>query len=131
VISLPSIRLTVTAFVYLTAISLGAGILVVNPARFLLIVPLLTGTVLLGHAMKTGKLDELGHATMWLWAGVLALIVVGMVTEAVLQADVSPLAEIPVARVFGTFCLISLVVAAYIRGIQRAPTEESHSSAIT
>jgi len=129
-IALPSIRLTITALVYSTAISLGAGILVVNPARFLLIVPLLTSIVLLGHAIKTANFDELGYATMWLWAGVLALVIVGAVTETVLQADVSPLAEIPVARVLGTFSLIVILIAAYIRGIQRAPTEGSQSSTI-
>lgn len=130
-IALPSIRLIIPVFMYYTAISLGAGILVVNPARFLLIIPLLTSTVLLGHAIKTANLDELGYATMWLWAGVLALVVVGSVTEVVLQADVLPLAEIAVARVLATFSLIAILIAAYIRGIHRAPIEGSQSSTMT
>jgi hypothetical protein len=130
-IALPSIRLTVTAFAYYMTIFLGTGILVVNPARFLLIIPLLTGTVLLGHAIKTANLDELGYAIMWLWAGALALVIVGAVSETVVQADVPPLAEVPVARVLGTFGLITILVAAYVRGIQRAPTEGSQSSTIT
>jgi hypothetical protein len=127
--SLPSIRLIVAAFVYFTAISLGAGILVVNPARFLLIVPLITGVVLLGNAIKTTNLDELGYATMWLWAAVLALSVAGMVIEEfILQGDIAPLAEIPVARVLGTFSLITVLVAAYIRGIQTAAQKGTQAS---
>jgi len=126
--ALPSIRLTVAAFVYFTAISLGAGILVVNSARFLFILPLITGATLLGHAIKTANLNKLGYATMWLWAGVLALVVIGAVAEIVLRADVPPLAEIPVARVLGTFSLITIVVAAYVHGIQRATTEGSQRS---
>jgi hypothetical protein len=129
--ALPSIRLTVTAFVYFTAISLGAGILVVNSARFLLIVPLITGAILLGHAVKTANLNKLGYATMWLWAGVLGLVVIGAVAEIVLQADVPPLAEIPVVRVLDTFSLIAIVVAAYIHGIQRATIEGSQRSITT
>jgi hypothetical protein len=129
--SLPSIRLIGTAFVYLTAIALGAGILVVNPARCLLIVPLTTGVVLLGHAVKTANLNKLRYATMWLWAGVLGLVVIGAVAEIVLQADVPPLAEIPVVRVLGTFSLIAIVVAAYIHGIQRATIEGSQRSITT
>ena len=127
--SLPAIHLIVAAFVYFTAISLGAGILVVNPARFLLIVPLITGVVLLGHAVKTTNLDELGYATMWLWAAVLALSVAGTVTEEfILQGDVSPLAEIPVARILGTFSLITILVAVYTRSVRTATQEESQSS---
>ena len=127
--SLPSIRLIVAVFVYFAAISLGAGILMVNPARFLLIIPLLTGAVLLGHAVKTANLDELGYASMWLWAAVLALSVAGIVTEEfILQRDVSPLAEIPVTRVLGTFSLITILVAAYIRGVQTATQDGSQSS---
>jgi len=127
--SLPSIRLIVAAFVYFTAISLGAGILVVNPARFLLIVPLITGVVLLGNAIKTTNLDELGYATMSLWAAVLALSVAGMVIEEfILQGDIAPLAEIPVARVLGTFSLITVLVAAYIRGIQTAAQKGTQAS---
>jgi hypothetical protein len=119
--SLPSIHLVVAAFVYFTAISLGAGILVVNPARFLLIIPLITGVVLLGHAIKTTNLDELGYATMWLWAAVLALSVAGTIAEEfILQGDVSPLAEISAARVLGTFSLITVLIAAYMCGIQTA-----------
>ncbi|WP_071933146.1 hypothetical protein [Halodesulfurarchaeum formicicum] len=129
--ALPSIRLTVTAFVYFTAISLGAGILVVNPARFLLIVPLITGAILLGHAVKSAYLNKLGYATMWLWTGVLALVVIGAVAEIVLQADVLPLAEIPVARVLGTFSLIAIVVAAYIHEKQRATIEGGQRSITT
>ena len=129
--ALPSIRLTVTAFVYFTAASLGAGILVVNPARFLLIVPLINGAVLLGHAVKTANLNKLRYATMWLWAGVLGLVVIGAVAEIVLQADVPPLAEIPVVRVLGTFSLIAIVVAAYIHGIQRATIGGSQRSITT
>lgn len=115
--SLQSIRFIITVWVYFTTIVLGTGILVVNPARFLLIVPFITATVLIGHAKKTTNLDELGYATMWLWAGVLALVVIGAVAEIVLQADVPPLAKIPVARVLGTFSLIGIEVTAYIRGI--------------
>lgn len=127
--SLLSISLIVAAFVYFTAISLGAGILVVNPARFLLIVPLITGAVLLGHAVKTTNLDELGYATMWLWAAVLVLSVAGMIIEMfIFQGDVAPLAEIPVARVLGTFSLISILVAAYIRCIQTATQKENQAS---
>ena len=130
--SLPSIRLIVTAFVYFTAISLGAGILVINPARFLFIVPLMTGAALLGHAVKTANLNKLGYAAMWLWAVVLALTVVGMITEEfIVRGDVSPLAELPVARVLGTFCLIAIIVAAYIRGIQRATPEGGQRLLIT
>ncbi len=119
--SLGLIRLIVAAFVYFTTISLGAGILVINPARFLLIIPLITGVALLGHAVKTTSLDELGYATMWLWAAVLALSVAGTITEEfMLQGDVAPLAEIPVARVLGTFSLITVLIASYMRGIQTA-----------
>jgi hypothetical protein len=127
--ALPSVRLIVTALVYFTAISLGAGVLVVNTAPFLLTVPLLTGAVLLGHAVKTTNLNELGYATMWLWGAVLALSVAGTVTEQfLLQGNVSPLAEIPVVRVLGTFSLITILVAAYMRGIQTATQKRTQVS---
>jgi hypothetical protein len=85
--------------------------------------------VLLGHAVKTANLDTLGYATMWLWAGVLGLIVAGTATEEfVLQGDVSPVAEIPVVRVLGTFSLITILVGAYIRGVQTATHEGSQRS---
>ena len=129
--ALPSIRLTIATFVYFTAISLGAGILVVNSARFLFILPVITGAILIGHAIKTTNLNKLGYATMWLWAGVLALVVIGAVAEIVLQSDVPPLAEIPVARVLSTFSLIAIVVTAYVRGIQRATVEGSQRSVTT
>ena len=129
--ALTSIRLIVTAVVYFTAISLGAGVLVVNTAPLLLTVPLLTGAVLFGHAVKTANLDELGYATMWLWAAVLALSVAGMAAEEfILQRDIAPLAEIPVARVLGTFSLITILVAAYMRGIQTA-TQKGNQVSVT
>ena len=61
----------------------------------------------------------------------LALVVIGAVAEIVLQADVPPLAEVPVARVLGTFSLIAIIVAAYIHGIQRTTIEESQQSITT
>lgn len=129
--ALPSIRLIVTTVVYFTVISLGAGILVINTAPFLFTVPLLAGSVLLGHAIKTTNLDELGYATMCLWAAVLALGTAGMVTEEfILHRDVSPLAEIPVVRVLGTFSLITIPVVAYGRGVQTA-AEEGDQSLVT
>ncbi len=129
-ISLHSIRLIVAAFVYCTAISLGAGILLTTPVRALLIIPLITGVVLLGHAIQTTNLDELGYATIWLWAAVLALSVAGTITEEfMIQGDVAPLAEISVARVLGTFSLITVLIAAYMRGIQTAAQKETRASA--
>lgn len=119
--SLPSIRLIITVSVYVTATTLGTGILVLNPPRFLLVVPLITGTALLGHAVKTTNLDELGYATMWVWAAVLAVSAIGTTIETfILQGEVAPLADIPSARVLGTFGLIGVLVAAYIRGIRTA-----------
>jgi hypothetical protein len=107
--------------VYFTAITSGTGILVLNPARFPLVVPLITGTVLLGHAVKTTNLDELGYATMWVWAAVLALSAIGTTIETfIIQGEVAPLADIPGARVLGTFGLVSILVAAYSRGIRTA-----------
>jgi hypothetical protein len=118
-----SLHLTVTVLVYFTAISLGAGLFVVNTDRgLLLLVPVLVGAVLLGHAVKTAHLDELGYAIMWAWAGLLAVSVVGTVTEVfVLQGAVSPVAEPHVARVLGTFSFVTVLVVAYLRGVRTAP----------
>lgn len=119
-----SLRFLFTALVYVTAIALGAGVFVVNQPRLLVVVPLVTGGVLLGHAAKSGTLDELGRAIMWLWAAVLAISVVGTVTEAfVLYGAVAPLVEIPV-RVLGTFTLVAVLVAAYVRGVRGESGDE-------
>jgi len=115
-------RFLFTALVYVTAIALGAGVFVVNQPRLLVVVPLATGGVLLGHAVKSGNLDALGRAIMWLWAVVLAVSVVGTVTEEfVLRGAVAPLVETPAVRVLGTFGLVAILVAAYVRGMRREP----------
>jgi|AntRauMinimDraft_4_1070384.scaffolds.fasta_scaffold06097_1 hypothetical protein len=117
--ALRSIRLTLSILVHFTALTLGAGPLVINPVRALLVVPILTGVVLLGHAVKTSHLDELGYGIVWLWVALLALTVGGVAIEAIiLRQDMPPLVEIPVARVLGTIGLIIILVTTYIRGVQ-------------
>jgi hypothetical protein len=123
------IRLPLSILVYFAAITLGTGLLVIDPLRVLLIVPLLTCAVLLGHAVKTGHLDELGYATMGLWAAVLVLIVGGLTIEAVIfHRDMPPVVEIQVARVLGTVGLITILGSIYIRGVQRARRDEGRGT---
>lgn len=123
------IRRALSGLVYVTAITLGAGLLVVHPVRALLAVPILTGIVVLGHAVKTNQLDELGYATMWLWAAVLVLSAGWMVIEGGVLAhrNSPPVVEIPVARVLGTLGLLAVLVAAYVRGVQQAGRDERQS----
>ncbi|WP_089667490.1 hypothetical protein [Halobacterium jilantaiense] len=126
---LRSLRLVVTASVYFTAVSLGAGIFVVDPVRPLLFVPVCTGAVLLGHAVTTANLDELGYAIMGLWTGVLSLSVLGAVTDAFLsQRAVPPVVTLPAARVLGTVGLVAILVAAYVHRVRRdRPVEHQRS----
>lgn len=115
------IHRALSILVYFTAITLGVGVLVINPVRRLLVAPVLIGVAALGHAVKTAHLDELGYATMWLWLAVLALAVGGMaVEEFVLPRNVPPVVEIPVARVLGTLGLVTVLAATYVRGVRRA-----------
>ncbi|QDX41130.1 hypothetical protein [Salarchaeum sp. JOR-1] len=107
--------------VYFAALTLGSSILVVNPVRPLVVVPLLSVVVLLGHAVKTNHLDQIGYATMWLWVFVLGLSVGGLAVEAVLvHREIQPLVDIPVARVLGTVVLLAVPVTSYLRGVQKS-----------
>lgn len=122
-------RLLLSVLVYFTALTFGTSLLVIDPVRVLFIVPLLTCVVLLGHAVKTRHLDELGYATMWLWAAVLTLIVGGLTVEAViLHRDMPPVVEIQVARVLGTFGLIAVLVTIYIRTVKRSRRDENRET---
>ncbi|MEE6208964.1 hypothetical protein U3A55_02180 [Salarchaeum sp. III] len=107
--------------VYFTALTLGSSILVVTPVRTLIVVPLLSVVVLLGHAVKTNQLDQIGYATMWLWIFILALSVGGLAVEVlVVHREIPPLVDIPVARVLGTVALIAVPVTIYLRGVQKS-----------
>ncbi len=107
--------------VYFTAITLGVGVLVIHPARRLLVAPVLTGVAAVGHAAKTAHLDELGYATMWLWLAVLALAVGVMAVEAfVLPRNLPPVVELPVARALGTLGLATVLATTYVRGVRSA-----------
>ena len=125
--TLRSVRWLCSILVYFTAITYGTGIFVVRPARPLLVVPVLTGGVLLSHAVATTQLDAVGDATMWLWTVVLALVGGGLVAEEFVHRDIPPIVDIPVARTFGTLGLIAALITAYVRNVQRAKQGETRS----
>jgi hypothetical protein len=119
--ALHRLRLLISVFIYFVATTLGTGVLVVNPVRILLIVPVLTVVALLAHAVGTSNLNQFGHAALWLWSVILILTVCGLTVEHVVIAqNVPPLAGIPVVRLCGTLGLIAVLVIDYIRGIQGA-----------
>ena len=123
-----SLRRLVSLLVYFTAFTLGTSLFVIDPVRVLLVVPLLTGVVLLGHAAKTGHLDEVGYAVVWLWGAVFALSVGGLVVEIfLLYRDIPALVDIPVARILGTVMLTAVPVTVYLRGVQRTRRERGSS----
>lgn len=114
-----------SVIVYFFAISLGAGVFVVNPPRVLLIMPILTGCLLLGHAVKTAHLDELGYATLWLWIALFFLQIglqLGWLIWETIQVhrEISPLVGFPEARFLGTVWLLAVLFISYIRGVKRA-----------
>ena len=77
-----AIRTLLTVLVYGFCISLGSTLLLPNPTDPLLAVPLGSGTLLLGHALHTGRLDELGTAIVGLWASLLlATVALGVASE--------------------------------------------------
>lgn len=118
------LRLLLTGILYSAAIVLGAGILVVDPPRPLLGIPVLVGGGLIIHASKTAQLDELGYAIMGLWATLLALSVSTGIAETVLFSRTrAPVAEIPVAQVIGTFGLSIVLVSGYVYLIDRERLE--------
>jgi hypothetical protein len=118
--AVPSIRRCLSVLVYFAAISLGAGLLVADPTRPLLVVPVSVAVVLLVRALTTATLDELGHATMWLWVAIFALSVGGGLFESFVvgQHDVPSLAEVPAARTVGTFGLSTVLVAVYAHTVR-------------
>ncbi|KAB1197067.1 MULTISPECIES: hypothetical protein [Haloferax] len=123
--ALHQLRPLLSVFVYFVAATLGTGVLVVNPVRTLLVVPLLTVVVLLGHAVKTTHLVQFGHATLWLWGTILTLIICGLTVERfVIHQNTPALVEIPVVRFFGTLGLIAVLVIGYMRGIQGARRDD-------
>jgi hypothetical protein len=121
--ALQNIRRVVSVLVYFIAISLGAGVFVANPPRVLLMVPILTSCLLLGHAVKTNHLEELGYATMWLWAALLFLQVslqLGWLIwgTILVHREISPLVGFPEIRFLGTIWLLAVLLTSYIRGVQ-------------
>ena len=117
------IRRVFSVLVYFIAISLGAGVFVVNPPRVILVAPVLTGCLLLGHAVKTTHLEELGYATMWLWVALLFLQVslqLGwLIWETnLVHREIPPLVGFPEIRFLGTIWLLAVLLTSYIRGVQ-------------
>jgi hypothetical protein len=108
------VRVGVTLLVYGGAIVLGGGVLVLDPVGTVTAVPLVAGVVLPAHALRRGRLDELGEAVVGLWVAVLALSVGAGLLDVVLRGrTLPPLSATPVVRVGGTLGLLAVLVALY------------------
>lgn len=117
-----SLRTGLAALVYAGAATLAGTALVPvpTPTSPPVVVLGLAALVLAGHAARSGHLDALGHAVVWMWVALLALsVVTGIMGVLVLdRPGLVPLVASPPARTVGTAGLWAVLLAGYRRRIQ-------------
>jgi hypothetical protein len=116
------LRTVVAVTVYWTAIALGGSVLLPDPTRPLVAIPVLGGAVVVAHAMRAGRLVELGYAVGTLWVAVLVLSVGTGAVDVVAgpERGIAPLADSPTIAAVGTVGLFGVLVAAYTAFVRRS-----------
>lgn len=107
-------RDALTVLVYSVTVFLGSVLFVPDPTSLLVFLPVIVGSALLVHALRTANLDELGYAIIGLWLAILLLSGgTGVVDTFVVGGQLAPLTAIPATRVLGTVGLLTVLVGTY------------------
>ncbi|MFC3959744.1 hypothetical protein [Halovivax cerinus] len=102
---------SLSVFVYGLAIFLVLS-LFTPPGGALVAIPMATTLGVIAHATRTGRIAELGYATIGLWAGLLVFIAsLGIWTELVAPRGVRPFDPVGVPGMSGA---VGCVVGAYL-----------------
>jgi len=124
------LRTVVAVAVYWTAIALGGSVLLPDPTGPLVAIPVLGGAVVVAHAVRAGRLVELGYAVGTLWIAVLVLSAgTGVVDVVAAPAGaIEPLADSPTIAAVGTVGLFGVLVAAYAAFVGRSAARDDDAS---
>ncbi|OYR39740.1 hypothetical protein DJ82_03390 [Halorubrum sp. Ib24] len=124
------LRTVVAVAVYWTAIALGGSVLLPDPTRPLVAIPVIGGAVVVAHAVRADRLVELGYAVGTLWIAVLVLSVGTGVVDVVAapEGEIAPLADFPAIAAVGTVGLFGILVAAYAAFVSRSTARDAAAS---